>query len=374
MWKQLCQTAAVVGLLVASPAMADSFSLTGVTRDFKRGDRTGGHLDFETAHMSGRGGYGHVKGLVTMYLSDDSKPVYNPDRPNKDTIYSADTFNQWFRDTAEVNLSAPLTITLNNGEDTPGGVYTFHDSSFWPINGKMFGNQGLGKNFHFTFELHTKFNYTPGQEFTFIGDDDVWVYVNNVRVIDLGGVHGAINGKVTLFDGKAFVDKNDFPLSDVVLKVSQEMKNDLAAKWELLDLPGNCPVSKNDRYIDLDLNSGGPDMRVVFDSEEQITVRATAEINTVVLKFEDGSQQRFENLSGNSVVLAGTAGNDGKDVVGVWASAGGSNAYYSPTGGGPSSTLAFFFAERHTTQSNFRIDTTMNLESVEFSTVSPLYD
>lgn len=37
-------------------------------------------------------------------------------------------------------------------------------------------------------------------------------------------------------------------------------------------------------------------------------------------------------------------------------------------------TLDFFFAERHTTESNFRIETTLSLVDIPPTTVSPLYD
>ncbi len=282
---------------MACPGFADTLELTGIVRDFKRGDQAGGHPDFQTASMSGRGGFGLVKGLVTSMLGTDGKPVYNPTRPSKDTILSEGSFGQWFRDVSDVNLSAPLTLSLSNGSSEAGGVYTYQNNAFWPINGMMFGNQGLTKNFHFTFELNTVFTYEPGQKFTFIGDDDVWVYVNGRLVIDLGGVHSAETGSVILFDGKAFVSKAHFNTGNGVEDISSAMLADLSAKWTAQAMEGQFPISSTThRVIDLGMNPGD------------------------------------------------------------------------------SASLHFFFAERHTTQSNFRIDTSIQLEAAPLTTVSPLYD
>jgi fibro-slime domain-containing protein len=236
--------AAGVGVLVslcAGTALAEepeSLDLTGVVRDFRERSAEGGHPDFERRPDAG---FGHYCGNVAPSLGEDGKPVFTGQgwklssqwkdqygRPicyllyNEEAgdvagsmgvssnggIQSQDSFGMWFNDVPGVNMSAPLTITLQRQDD---GSYLFDDkldplyadlNGFFPIEDQLLGNPGGSpdRNFHFTFELHTEFTYDAGgkQVFKFIGDDDVWVYINGQLVIDLGGVHAATEQYVDL--------------------------------------------------------------------------------------------------------------------------------------------------------------------------------
>ncbi len=158
-------------------------ALTGTIRDFQQS-----HPDFEYVISDD-------KGIVESQIGADHKPVYAHGNNPTTTVHSQTTFDQWYHDVPNVNIKIPYKITLTKAS---GDVYTYDNGAFFPIDNQGWGNEGNNHNFHFTFEIHTKFVYNGGEVFTFTGDDDLWTFINGKLAIDLGGVHGAETASVDL--------------------------------------------------------------------------------------------------------------------------------------------------------------------------------
>ncbi len=91
-------------------------------------------------------------------------------------------------------------------------------SNFFPFNDHDQSGKAIQLNYAFGVKLEIPFNMTPNGkvkvkkgdkieekeiEFNFEGDDDIWVFIDDELVLDIGGDHGAVKGSINFATCKA---------------------------------------------------------------------------------------------------------------------------------------------------------------------------
>ena len=198
---------------VVTQAPGETLTIPVLYRDMRYSGTTSGSPDFE--NFNG----GVSTGMVQPMLGTDNEPVFQSSTGSLgiSQISSATTFCWWYHQTdcagaGTINPYSQLVYRDVGGQPTTlqlnqisPNVYQYNNPTFFPVDG-LGWNLGAnpqvtnGHNFSFTSELHYVFSYDPtaAPALTFTGDDDVWVFINRRLAVDLGGVHGATTGRVTL--------------------------------------------------------------------------------------------------------------------------------------------------------------------------------
>jgi fibro-slime domain-containing protein len=168
-------------------------------------------------------------------------------------------------------VQGELPFTLVSNSD---GMYQFErrgSTMFFPfdntqtyrMNSTGFGREGRDNNFSFTMEMVYPFEAKAGMTFNFSGDDDVWVFIDNKLVLDLGGIHSEADGAFRL-DTVSGVQPGNMHTLRVFYAERHTTASNIRIQTNIVAPPGEVRLVVNNREV----------TQIEKNADESVTITA----------------------------------------------------------------------------------------------------
>lgn len=193
---------------------------------------------------------------------------------------------------------------------------------FLPLN-DLKNSQTLNSNANYHFGLSMDFNFMQPKNgkigsrdmvFEFTGDDDVWIYIDGVLVLDMGGIHDAMSGSINFATGQVAIDHvytsrgGNRVVTKSLYEIMREAKGQDYVDKNFVKENGNWVFqnysSHSFRYYYMERGAGGSNCRIKFNlqsiPDETILVRKQI-TETNMADFADADFQfKVELKNGDS--------------------------------------------------------------------------
>ena len=214
------------------------------------------------------------------------------------------------------NASNVWVYNYSNGRQTTNQVPQFMPFNTIASGGDQYdqgnghtGNYHFGMTVEFDFLLPENGELEDGSDMTFefTGDDDVWVYIDGQRVLDLGGIHPSQSGTINFATGEVRVNNQRIGYVWDLVGMTEEEWN--ATEYQTHNL----------KFFYLERGAGGSNCQLRFNmptvpsNSVAVTKRVTGDApenapESYTMQFvPQGNYADWENISSEEPIKVGTS-------------------------------------------------------------------